>query len=452
MIKVYIETYGCTLNQADSEIIAGILLKHGHKIVSSIEDADVIIVNTCTVKLPTEDKIVSRLEKLSRVFDSRRIIVAGCLPQAERFIVENRFPDMSMMGPYAIHKVHEIVEKVLKGKKVVYLPEDNRIVKACMPKVRRNPIVEIVPISAGCIGNCAYCIVKFARGKLFSYPPEKIFEQARKAVEEGVKELWLTSQDTGIYGWDRGYTLPQLVKKLTRIPGDFFMRIGMMTPNSAMKILDDLLDAYRSRKVFKFIHLPLQSGNDRVLSLMNRRYTVEDFVKLIERIREKFPRMNIMTDIIVGFPTETFEEFMDTVKLMKELKLDSINVSRYWPRPGTEASKLKRHSWGETKRRSRIMTKIGMEISLERNLSWKGWVGNVIVDEFGKPGTWMGRNYAYKQFVIPSNEYLFGSVVKVRAVGALPTAIIAKKIKVVKPPIKKELVKRVPIFSMQYVS
>ncbi len=162
--------------------------------------------------------------------------------------------------------------------------------------------------------------------------------------------------------------------------------------------------------------------------------------------------MNIMTDIIVGFPTETFEEFMDTVKLMKELKLDSINVSRYWPRPGTEASKLKRHPWGETKRRSRIMTKIGMEISLERNLSWKGWVGNVIVDEFGKPGTWMGRNYAYKQFVIPSNEYLFGSVVKVRAVGALPTAIIAKKIKVVKPPIKKELVKRVPIFSMQYVS
>jgi len=297
--------------------------------------------------------------------------------------------------------------------------------RTCLPRLRRNPVIHVAPISSGCLGNCSYCIVKRARGHLRSFPADEIIEDVRQAIDEGCREIWVTAEDTAAYRW-RGVGLPRLLEEINGLDGRFYVRVGMMTPNHAKGILEDLMDAYRLEKVFKFLHVPVQSGNDDVLRRMRRRYTVDDFLEIVTRFREAVPDLSLSTDIICGFPGETEDQFRDSLRLVEEVRPDVLNISRFWPRPGTEAAEMAGQLHGrETKRRSRMLTRLWRRLSLEQSLRWVGWKGDVLIDELGREGSLVGRNYAYKPIVLPAAARV-GDFVKVEVTEAKGGYLLAQ--------------------------
>lgn len=401
-MKIQIETYGCAMNQADSEFIVGMLKGHGHEISA---DADIIVVNTCVVKSPTENKLMKRLRELDGA--GKKVIVTGCLPSA-RPDVSAQFPRFSFIGTN-VGEIATAVSSVSKGERFIGINEPGD--KVCIPKIRKNPVVDIVPIAQGCQGSCNYCIARIARGELRSFPAAQILKQIEGAVKEGAKEVWITAQDTGAYGLDTNSGLPKLLRGIVKIPADFKARIGMMNPNHALKFTDELIEIYRNDKIYKFLHLPVQSGDDGVLADMGRQYTVSEFESIVERFREI--NTTISTDVIVGYPTETEEAFQNTIALIDRFRPDVLNISRFWSRPGTKASTLKQLPGRETKRRSRIMNDVFKRVGKEQNKKWLGWKGPALVSEGNDDGTFTARNYAYKPIVVAGNE-LLGKTVQVK--------------------------------------
>ena len=219
--------------------------------------------------------------------------------------------------------------------------------------MRLKSTIEIVPISQGCLSYCSFCKTKHARGNLFSYSEKDIVRHISNAVKNGAKEIWLTSQDSSAYGLDISTNLARLLKRIVSIPRDFKLRVGMANPDYFKLFLDDFIEVLKNEKIFKFVHIPVQSGNNQVLKDMKRNYTVEDYKQIIDKIKKEIPSVTISTDIICGFPTETKEQFNDTLNLVKEIKPDIINIPRFWPRPGTVAARLKQIDGGEIKRRTR---------------------------------------------------------------------------------------------------
>jgi MiaB-like tRNA modifying enzyme len=286
-------------------------------------------------------------------------------------------------------------------------------------------VVHIAPIASGCLGSCSYCIVKRARGNITSFPAEAILDDARAALESGCSEIWVTAEDTAAYGWD-GVELPGLLEGLSGLPGRYYIRVGMMTPNQAIPILDDLIEAYRSERVFKFIHIPIQSGSDEVLRRMGRRYTVNDYRGLVARFREEIPLLSVSTDIICGFPGETEDQFEESMRLVEETRPDVLNISRFWPRPGTEAASMDGQLHGRiTKERSRRLSRLWRDLSLEGNLRWVGWEGEALVDEAGKSGGMVARNIAYKPIVL-KDPVRVGDFVEVRVTEAMRGYLIGE--------------------------
>jgi threonylcarbamoyladenosine tRNA methylthiotransferase CDKAL1 len=413
MPRIHVEAYGCSANQADSEIVQGLLARAGHTVVGSEAGADASIILSCIVKTPTEQKIIKRLRSLSD--KGQPLIVAGCMPKALRSRVEEAFPGASMMGPDDIQRVVEIVEETLDGRRVVYVEGDPPD-RTRLPRIRGRRVIHIAPIASGCLGNCSYCIVRRARGRLHSFHAGGIVEDARRAIEDGCREVWLTAEDTAAY-YDEGVRLPQLINTLTGVKGDFRIRVGMMTPNQAKPILDDLIEAYSSEKVFKFLHVPVQSGSDEVLMEMRRRYTVDEFMGLVARFRESYPDIGISTDIICGFPGETEAQFNQSLSLVKQLDPDVLNISRFWPRPGTEAAQMTGQLHGrETKERSRALTGLWKRLSVENGERWLGWRGEILIDEQGKGCTMMGRTPSYKAVAVET-EAGPGEFVEVEVTG-----------------------------------
>jgi len=413
-MKFFIETYGCSANTSDSEIMAGLLVKRGHTAAAE-KDADVIIINTCTVKGPTEAKIRSRIQQLRKT--GKKLVIAGCMAEAQTESVRKLAPTAAIIGT---HKIDRIVDAV-EGKTGIAVGS-NRLNKALLPRVSGSKHVAIVQINEGCLGNCTFCITKLARGKTYSYPMGGIRNAVAAAVENGCKEIWLTSQDTGTYGLDRRANLPQLLQKVCEVKGEFFVRVGMMNPTLANSVLQPLIYAFKNEKVFKFLHLPLQAGSNRVLAAMKRGYTVETFKKIVSEFRKQLPQLTLSTDIICGFPTETEENFNETLSVVESVRSDIVNISRFWPRPGTEANLLKRLPDAVVMQRSKALHSLAKKIAFENNKSWIGWKGKVIVDEKGKiPGTYVARNFAYKPIVIRSSKNLLGKIIDVEIIDAAVT-------------------------------
>jgi threonylcarbamoyladenosine tRNA methylthiotransferase CDKAL1 len=256
----------------------------------------------------------------------------------------------------------------------------------------------------------------------------EIVERVKQDLDSGAKEVWLTSQDTACYGKDINTSLAELLRRICKINGNFFVRVGMMTPNQVMEMLDELVKAYKDRKVFKFLHLPIQSGDDTVLKLMNRRYTVNEFKEIISAFREEIPRITLSTDVICGFPGESSKAFERTKTLIREIQTDIVNVSKFFSRPNTPAEKLNPFPPKEVNRRSKEMAQLSKKISFERNRAWVGWEGAVLFDEKGKGESWIGRNFAYKPIVAKKDESLLGKFVDVRVVHAYSTYLKAEVI------------------------
>ncbi len=421
-MRVFVRSFGCSANQADSEAMAGCLKQAGFALASVEAEADVVVYNSCAVKGPTENRIV---DALKRVPANQKVVVAGCLPliSFERLLREVRFD--AAVGPAVGCGIVDVVRQVAGGERVVRLEGALSAMPGLdLPKVRLNPVVSVLPVNYGCLGSCSYCCVVHARGHLRSYRIEEVVEAARRDVAAGAKEIWVTSQDTACYGRDIKTNLAELLMAICGLPGDFRVRVGMMTPNIVASILPDVIAAFRSEKVFKFVHLPVQSGDDEVLRRMRRFYTANEFKDIVQAFRDAFPQMAFSTDVICGFPGESEAAFSNTLKLLDEVKPDVVNVSKFFARPKTSAWEMRSEAVerGEIKRRSTLAAGLARKLSSERNRIWLGWKGEVLVDEKGKvAGSWMGRNFAYKPVVVKSEGDLLGKTVKVEVVKTFST-------------------------------
>jgi len=411
MVKIHFITQGCSANVADTEVMAGLLKEEGFEIVDDFLNADLIVFNTCTVKGPTESFFKKKLKQFRDL--KKRIVLAGCIPQAEKNL--EQFNDCSIIGTYQIHNIVDVVEETLNGNNVVLIARENKS-RLNLPKVRKNDYIEIVPASHGCLGSCTFCKTKFARGNLFSYPSKDIVRHISKAVKEGVNEIWLTSQDMSAYGKDIETNLPKLIKDIVSIPGYFKIRVGMANPDYILDFLDELIWAFKEEKVYKFLHIPIQSGSNKVIKEMNRNYSVEDFKYIVKRFREEIPEITIATDVICGYPTEKKEDFEETIKLIKEIRPDVINISKFWARPGTIAVGLKQISGAEIKKRSARLTRLFHKIAKENNEKWIGWKGKAFFTEEGKEGSFIGRNSSYRQIVVKTQEFILGEEKEVEVV------------------------------------
>jgi MiaB-like tRNA modifying enzyme len=406
---------------ADGEVLAGCLAQDGFQLAVSEAEADLLVYNTCAVKGPTENRIIDALKRTPK---GKKLVVAGCLPMIsfERLLREVHFD--GAVGPAVGKGIVDAVSRVLAGEKVVELASLDAKPKLDLPRVKSNPVISVVPVNYGCLGSCAYCCVVFARGHLRSYSVKEVAERVQSDFAAGAREFWVTSQDTACYGRDLGSNLAELLEALGDLAGDFKVRVGMMTPNMVTDMQNQLIEAFRSDKVFKFLHLPVQSGDDETLKRMRRFYTASKFKGIVDAFRAVFPDLTLATDIIVGFPGETAEAFEKTLELLEEVKPDVVNVSKFFARPKTAAAQMRDGlvERGEIKRRSTVAAKLAKLISLERNLRWVGWVGEVFVDEKGKvEGSWVGRNFAYKPIVVKSTDCLMGKTLRVKIVEASAT-------------------------------
>jgi MiaB-like tRNA modifying enzyme len=400
MAKIWVEAYGCSASFADSEMISGLIVNGGHTIAENESDSDLNLIVTCSVKDATATKMVYRIKESQ----SKPLIVAGCLPKAERHTVEKFAKNASLMGPNSIGNTVQVIEKTLDGSKIVSL-NDTDISKVGIPKIRLNPTIGIVEIASGCMSECTFCQTKLAKGDLKSYRIGDIVRQVKTELADGCKEIWLSSTDNGCYGLDIGEDLSSLINNVSEIPGEFRIRVGMLNPMFMPRIKNNLLKSFENNKVFRFLHVPVQSGSNNVLNNMKRGHTVETFKNVVKEFRTKFGPFTISTDIIVGYPTETEEDFQETVKLLKETRPDIINLSRYSQRPGTVASEMPQLDTVEIKRRSKQITDIVNNISLENNKKWIGWKGKVLFDE-DTDGQIKGRNFAYKPIFVKNDAKL----------------------------------------------
>jgi len=394
--RFFLKNFGCTQNLGEGENIRQILLSSRGKEVEDIYSADVIIINSCAVKTPTEDKIIQYIYDCS-VTDAD-VIVTGCLPKINPDRIKQACPDAILTPPNIGKSILKYVPLQLTNGEtyqMARLPEKPVFYED-------QPLTVIVPIAQGCLGSCTYCAVKYARGWLQSYPLNDVFEYSEKAIQMGAKELFVTAQDTATYGKDNGDTLVDLIKKILENEGDFRIRIGMMSPNHAVDIIDDLLDLMENDdRIYRFLHIPVQSGSNKILELMNRKYDVELFNQLVKKIRTRFPLMTLSTDVIVGFPGETNIDFELTIKCLERNQFDIVNVSKYGDRPFAASSSFSNKIPSDImKNRSKLITEKVHSIQLARNREWIGWKGDAIILKDTHKGNKFARNNYYRPIIL----------------------------------------------------
>lgn len=417
-MKVYIDSYGCTFNKADGQIMAGVLLENEIDLVDSIEEADVIIVNTCYVKLPTENKVVYKIQKLQEDFPDKKVIVSGCMVEIDPEKLEKIGPNCSWIGPHQLNKSADVVNGTYCGE-VIRETGFSKESKVCVPKVTDDSLIHIIQICEGCLGACAFCCTRFARGPLNSYPIKDIVREAKEAIENGACEIQLTAQDTAAFGKDTGEKLSDLIKEVANLEGDFRIRVGMMHPKNILNDVDDIIEAIKQPKVYKFIHLPIQSGSDKVLSEMRRGHSVSQYLDIVSKFKSEIPDLTLATDIIVGYPTENDEDFSCTVKLLENVRPSLIHLSKYQHRKGAISSSLEEIPRDVMKKRSKFLSEIKSKITEDENRELVGSHQNVLVIEKGSKGGFIAKTNSYIPVIVDNVE--LGTFVNVKITEATST-------------------------------
>jgi len=396
MKKFYLETYGCKLNQADSDLIRGILSKEFEE--ASEKEADFFVLNSCGVLGKTERRILERVKELKE--KNKKVIMAGCLP----LIVPKKCEKLAdgIIGPKNILSISNIVKAILRGERVKIIKHEN-IDKAnfCFFRKQENNCSVIISISEGCLGNCSFCAAKLARGKLKSFEMKNVLEKIKVALSLGFKEIQLTGQDLASYGLDRGqFLFPKLLEEITKIKGDFRIKVGMLEPYFLKKILRDLIPVFQNKKLYKFFHVPLQSGNNLILKKMKRKYKKEDFLEIVATFKKSFKDYLLATDVIVGFPGETEKAFENTLRLIARTKPQIVNINRFSKRPGTQAFLMKDLHSKVKKERSRVLNKLSEEIKIAKSKKYLGKEFEVLVVKKGKNDTLLARNQIGKAIIL----------------------------------------------------
>lgn len=424
--KCYVHSFGCQQNVSDGEKLLGALISAGFEPCGDIEQAGLIIFNTCAVRENAEDKVYAALgglKKLKRKDPGLIIGICGCMAQQKKTEerIKSSFPHVDLVfGTFAYGDLYSMLERIMRDRERVFNIEE----KYCgfdegAPRARSSSFMAYVPIMYGCNNFCTYCIVPYVRGRERSRLPEDIEKEVRELAESGYKEIMLLGQNVNSYS----YGFPELLRRLDNIEGDLRIRFMSSHPKDASnELIDTILD---SKKICRHLHLALQSGCDRILKEMNRRYTADDYMKIVEYARSRDSGFSFSTDLIVGFPGESYEEFCQTKEFIKKVKFDNIYSFVYSPRSGTKAAKLP----DEISRKEkglwlRELLLEQRETSTEWLSRFIGKVCRVLAEEPGKePGTLCGKNDENIIVVFKGGEELIGSFVNVRIDKAMNWAV-----------------------------
>jgi len=410
-MKYFVESYGCTMNFGEGRRLSRDMASMGYSEASSAEDADIVILNTCTVVETTEKRMLARISELKKM--RKEVIVTGCMAKVQPKRVEIRLPNSIIVPP---SDYHEFAKEVAARYGIAGPP---------VPLIQGTDA--ILPVAQGCLGNCTYCITKFARGKLVSYPREELVSEFNRFIDGGAKEILVTAQDTACYGIDLKTDLPSLMRSMLSREGEYRMRVGMMNPNHLKRIIDGMIDVMLGdERVYRFLHIPVQSGSDKVLKAMNRGYRASDFMDLVDRLRSSIPDISIATDIITGFPGETDEEHEMTKQLIKDLHADTLNITRFSARPGTEAAGMEQLHGRILKERSTELTELKNEVEYEVNSRLVGQRFKALATEVGKEGTIVRTDY-YRPVVIREDVPL-GTFVDVEITDCRATYLFGKRL------------------------
>ena len=385
----HITTFGCQMNEHDSEVIDGLLTERGFSSVKERKDASIVIINTCSVRDNADKRFFGTLGQLKKRKESDPsfiVCVCGCMMQQQRVVdtIKAKYPWVDVIfGTNSIHHIPELIEKVaIEKEKVVDIIENTEEVVEGLPAKRLFDHKALVNIMFGCNNFCTYCIVPYTRGREKSRAPEAIVAEVKGLVADGVKEIMLLGQNVNSYDGN-GTSFAELLKMLNDVDG--LERIRFMTSNPK-DLSDELIEAFAvCDKLCRNLHLPIQSGSNRVLKRMNRKYTREDYLKLIEKLRKTVPDITLSTDIIVGFPGETNEDFEETLSIVKEVEYDSAFTFIYSIRKGTPAEKFEDQiEESEKHRRFDLLVNAVNEISEKKNKAYQDRVEKVLVDGVSK--------------------------------------------------------------------
>ena len=411
-MKYFVESYGCTMNYGEGEQLSRKMDSLGHVRVDSVDDADIVILNTCTVVETTEKNMIRRMGDLKN--KEKKVIVTGCMAKVQPKRITIRLPDSLVIPPDRYGEFSDLVS--------------NEYGCSAPSDVPRHGMSAILPIAQGCLGNCSYCITRFARGGLRSYDEKLLIEEFNSMIDDGAKEVLITAQDTACYGRDTKTDLPHLIRRFLERDGDYRIRIGMMNPNNLEPILDDLMDVMEDRRVYRFLHIPVQSGSDDVLRNMRRRYTAEGFLSMVERLRARYPDISISTDLISGFPGETDDDHRKSVELIRRLHADTVNITRFSVRPGTDAATMKDQIQGNvSKERSTELTETKMEVEYGVNSNLVGKRFRVLVTEKGKDSTVITRTENYRPVGI-AEDIPLGTFLDVEVTDCASTYVTGRRV------------------------
>lgn len=418
-MRVYIEEYGCWLNKALTQYIRQLAAAEGAEVVNRLEEADTVVVNTCAVRAETERKILARLRELSSM--GKRVAVTGCLVNVRPYSIVEAAPGASLVDPSCL----EELRRFLKGESVWFV----RVYRKWLQAHRHEKGTRyILPLQTGCTGKCGFCVEPIVRKGVVSLDPETAVKLIEEAVKRGAKEIYLTGQDLASYGVDLGVKLTDLLRSvLDEVEGDYRIRLGMMEPWMVKTFAAELAKLLKDERMYKYLHLPLQSGDDGVLKLMGRKYTVTEYKALTALFRRELGELSLATDVIVGYPGETWEAFDNTLKVVKELAFDKVHVARYTFRPFTPAY-VERNvvPEPEKKRRSRLLSQLAAEVAAEINSRYSGRIIEALVTEDKKTsGTAIARTSTYKPVVVPDTAKP-GEWVKVKITSSTPNYLVGE--------------------------
>lgn len=423
-LKYNINTMGCKLNENDSEKIAGMLEDMGYTATDSVEDANVMVFNTCCIRENAEEKVFGKLGELKRLKEKNNMIICfgGCMSQEKHIIekIKKSYPQVDIIfGTHNFYKFPEMLYKeITEKKKIIDVWDIDGEVIEGVPIKRMDGKTALVTIMNGCNNFCSYCIVPYTRGRERSRNPKDILREIEELSKEGYKEIMLLGQNVNSYNGGDGYTFANLLRDIDKIDGIDIVRFMSPHPKD---FKDDVIDAIRDCKsVCKVIHLPLQSGSTNVLKLMNRRYTKEQYLELVDKIRAKIPEVTFTTDIIVGFPGETEEDFLDTLDVVEKVRFEQVFMFIYSVRKGTKAETMPDHVPDEIKseRFGRLKT-LADRITEEENMKYIGTIQNVLVEGVSKTNSEVltGRTKSYKVVNFSGSKDLIGKNIDVRIVS-----------------------------------
>ncbi|TYO89193.1 tRNA (N6-isopentenyl adenosine(37)-C2)-methylthiotransferase MiaB [Oceanicella actignis] len=427
--KVFVKTYGCQMNVYDSERMTGALAAEGYEPTDRPEDADLILLNTCHIREKAAEKVYSELGRLRPLKQARpdlKIGVAGCVAQAEGEEIMRRQPLVDFaVGPQAYHRLPRLVRE--GGVDTEFPAEDKFDHLPPAPRARRAPAA-FLTVQEGCDKFCAFCVVPYTRGAEVSRPVERILREARELVERGVVEITLLGQNVNAYhgqGPDGEWTLARLIRELARIDGLARIRYTTSHPND---MTDDLIAAHGEvDKLMPYLHLPVQSGSDRVLKAMNRRHTAEQYLRLIERIRAARPDIAMSGDFIVGFPGESEEDFADTLALCEAVRYASAYSFRYSPRPGTPAAGRELVPDEVAADRLHRLQALLARHQAEFQRAMVGRTVPVLIEKPGRlPGQMVGRSPWLQAVHLDIGAEQVGRIVPVEIVEAMPNSLAGR--------------------------